>query len=61
MRQLSKREISLLLLVMVVASARRSSSGRSAPWSPMGPFPEDNSVPVQPTIPPNPLDKSGKP
>jgi hypothetical protein len=58
---LSKREISLLLLALVVASSRRSSGPRGAPWAPMGPFPEENTIPVQPTLPPNPLDRSNKP
>lgn len=49
------RELLLLLLALALASRKRSGPS-SGGWSPMGPFPEDNTIPAQPTIPPNPLE-----
>lgn len=53
-----RRGDELVLLLLLALSARKSSSStpRSSSGIPEGPPTEDNWIPPQPTIPPNPLD-----
>lgn len=55
---MKQRDWGLLLLLIAVGSRRKASVPLNAqwPWAPMGPFPEENTIPSQPKIPPNPLD-----
>lgn len=53
-----RRGDQLVLLLLLALMARKSSSSapRSNSGIPEGPPTEDNWIPSQPTIPPNPLD-----
>jgi len=60
--KLRDREIGWLLLLLAL-SKRRPSSPSSPGWKriPEGPPTEDNSIPQQPILPPNPLDPRNAP
>jgi len=44
-------------LLLLLALGKRRATSSPAPWSPMGPFPPDQTLPRQDTLPPNPLDR----
>lgn len=55
--KLLKSSDAVLLLALLALSRRTISSSPRGSWSPMGPFPAWNTLPAQPQIPPNPLEK----